>query len=108
MRLEFNWNYKYYTIRAVPKCLVRFEESDINETIELIKWYHDKEDGSLHCDTLAYWATDEEGYYLKFVGDRPFERIDSLELEAIWRKLKQAQKVLDEFWLSGESQQLIK
>lgn len=102
MELRFNWNYKDYSIKAVPKCLVRFEESDINETIELIKWYYNKKSDKLNCFTLAYWIKDDEGYYLKFVGGRPFEEIDALDVETIWRKLKEAQKVLDKFWAEDE------
>ena len=37
MKLEFNWKYKDYELRAVPKQLVRFSEDEENTTIELIK-----------------------------------------------------------------------
>lgn len=98
MELRFNWNYKDYSIKAVPKCLARFEDSDINETIELVKWYYNKEDDRHYCFTLAYWIKDDDGYFLNFVGGRPFEEIDVLDVGMVWKKLKEAQKVLDKFW----------
>ena len=37
--------------------------------------------------TIAYWVKDKEGYELKFVGDRPFEkRVDWHNFEAVARQ----------------------
>ena len=98
MQLEFDWKVDDYEIRAIPKCLVRFEDSDINETIELLKWNYDRNNNKNHCYTLAYWVKDDEGYYLKFVGDRPFEDICPSFLDIVWKGLKEAQKVLNAYW----------
>ena len=38
---------------------------------------------------------DSEGYYLYFVGNRPFRNIDPEDVEIVWKALGIAQKVLD-------------
>ena len=97
MKLEFNWKYKDYELRAVPKRLVRFNEDEENHTIELIKW-NTKEDGKKHCFTIAYWIY-KEGYELRSVGNRIFNCIEIEDIAIIWEQMKLAQKVLDEFEL---------
>ena len=97
MKLEFNWKYKDYELRAVPKQLVRFSEDEENTTIELIKW-DTKETGERYCFTIAYWIY-KEGYKLRFVEDRMFKCIVDEDIYLIWKQLKLAQKVLDEFEL---------
>lgn len=99
MQLEFNWKYEDYELRAVPKCLARFEESDINQTIELVKWYYDEEDDRKHCFTLAYWVLANEGYELRFVSDRMFKYITEEDIRVVWEHLKNAQEVLNQFEL---------
>ena len=95
--MEFNWKYKNYELRAVPKRLVRFSEDEENHTIELIKW--NTKDGKKYCFTIAYWQNTNSGYELKAVGDRIFEFIDDEDIPLIWQQLKLAQKVLDKFEL---------
>ena len=97
MKLEFNWKYKDYELRAVPKRLARFSEDEENTTIELLKW-NTKENGEKYCFTIAYWIY-KEGYELKFVGDRMFKYTDDEDIALIWQQLKLAQKVLDKFEL---------
>ena len=96
--MEFNWKYKDYELRAVPKRLVRFRKDEENHTIELIKW-NTKEDGKKYCFTIAYWQNTNSGYELKAVEDRIFEFIDDEDIALIWQQLKLAQKVLDKFEL---------
>lgn len=93
-KLDFNWDYKDYSLRACPRRLVRFEDNEPNETIDLIKW-DTNSDGKRYCYSLAYWKKDSEGYELKFVGDRPFKHIESEDVEVVWKAMRVAQKVLD-------------
>ena len=93
-KLEFDWEYKDYELRACPKRLVRFEDDEPNETIDFVKWQVDSS-GKRSCFSLAYQTKDSEGYELNFVGDRPFKYIESEDIEVIWKAMKVAQKVLD-------------
>ena len=97
MELEFSYKYKDYELRACPKRLVRFNEDEPNETIDLIKW-ETTDDGERYCYSLAYWVQDKEGYDLKFVDNRPFKYIDTEDIEMIWTMLKAAQETLDTFF----------
>ena len=97
MELKFSYKYKDYELRACPKRLVRFNEDEPNETIDLIKW-ETADDGKRYCYSLAYWVQDKEGYDLKFVNDRPFTYIDIEDIEMIWAMLKAAQETLDTFF----------
>lgn len=98
MELNFNWKYKDYELRACPKHLARFSDDEENETIDLIKWQTDKEDGRRYCFSLAYWQRDKEGFDLTLVGTRVFEEIEEDDLEMVWKQLHTAQLVLDRFW----------
>ena len=100
-KLEFNWEYKDYALRACPKRLARFEEDEPNETIDFVKYDTDS-NGKRYCYSLAYWKKDNEGYELKFVGGRPFRYIESEDIEVVWQALRVAQKVLDG-WFELES-----
>ena len=93
-KLEFNWSYKDYELQACPRRLVRLEDDEPNETIDFIKYDTDS-NGKRHCYSLAYWKKDSEGYYLHFVGSRPFEHIELEDLEVVWKAMNVAQKVLD-------------
>ena len=96
MGLEFSFKYKDYELKACPKRLARFSPDEPNETIDLIKWYKSGENS--FCYSLAYFERYDEGYRLKFVGDRPFEDIEKKDVPIIWSALKQAQEILDEFY----------
>lgn len=99
MTLEFSFKYKDYELRACPKRLVRFYPEDPNETIDLIKY--DSSGETPFCYSLAYFERYDEGYRLRFVGDRPFKEIDKEDLPIIWGVLKQAQEILDQFYEEG-------
>lgn len=97
--LEFNWKYKNYELRACPKHLARFTPYEPNETIDFVSWKKDGK-GKDYCFSLAYFLKGSEGYYLKFVGDRPFQYIDEDDVPYVWKALNAAQKILDAFWTS--------
>ena len=99
MKLEFNWKYKDYELRAVPKYLTRFNDEEENTTIELLKW-ETKNNGVRYCFTMAYWTySSNEGYELRLVGDRMFNYIELEDIATIWEQLKLAKEVLDDFEL---------
>lgn len=98
MKLEFSFRYKDYEIRACPKHLARLSPDERDETIDFVKWSKDSESGLNHYFSLAYFKRDSEGYYLKFVGPRPFEHIDPEDLGVIWPVLKSAQEILNMFF----------
>ena len=96
-QLEFRWKYKNYELMACPKQLARFTPDEPNETIDLVLWKKDKA-GKDYCFSLAYFRKDSEGYYLKFVGNRPFQYIDEEDVPFVWNALNAAQKILDAFF----------
>ena len=93
-KLEFNWSYKDYELRACSQRLVLLKDDEPNETIDLVKWQTDSS-GNRSCFSVAYWKKDNEGYYVHFVGSRPFEHIEPEDLEVVWKAMNVAQKVLD-------------
>lgn len=95
--LEFIWKYKNYELRACPKRLARFDPDEQNETIDLVLWQKDSKVKD-YCFSLAYFKKDSEGYYLKFVGNRPFQYIAEEDVPYVWKALNAAQTVLDAFF----------
>ncbi|GEM_PF-5162996 len=81
-QFEFHWKYGEFEIRTSHSPLGK-------PAVELIKW----EDNSDRCLTLASysWSKDEGGEW-RFIGDRPFVYISSIEIAKIWKQL----------WLAGE------
>lgn len=95
--LSFNWKYKDYELRACPPSLARLKPEDKNTTIDFIKWFNTNE--KPYCISIAYFVKTNEGYDLKFVGDRPFEHIDSEDLSVCWCALKMASNLLNSWQL---------
>ena len=96
-QLEFCWKFKNYELRACPKRLARLSDDERNETIDFVMWNTDST-GKRYCFSLAYWRRDNEGYFLKFVGDRPFQYIASEDVPIVWTALQVAQAMLDKFF----------
>ena len=96
-QLEFIWKYKNYELRACPKHLARFFPDEPNETIDLVLWQKDSK-GKDSCFSLAYFIKKSEGYYLNFVGNRPFQYIAEEDVPFVWNALNAAQKILDAFF----------
>ena len=90
MEFNFNWKYKDYELRMTTPL------SNDTHYLELVKWQ--EYNGKPSCFTLAYFKEDSEGYYLKFVGNRPFEYIDEEDLEIIWKALEMANNVINDYW----------
>jgi hypothetical protein len=96
--LEFIFNYKDYCLRACPERLVRFSDTEKNETIDFMKSYIREEDGRELWYSIGYFTRGTDGYSFQFVGSRPFEDIDLEDLPILWTALKSAQEILDNFF----------
>ena len=89
--LEFNWEWKDYSIRACPKRLVRFRQDEKNETIDFMK---KTSDGV--CFSIAFFKQDNGGYWdLYLVGDRFFRHVPKEDRLTIMDILEQAHAVLN-------------
>lgn len=100
MELNFNWKYKDYELRSVPKSLARLNNKEKNHTIELIKWSKSSK-GEYYCFTIAYWKLTREGYVLTMIGDRIFADIRDDDFMMIWTQMKSVQEILDDFDLDN-------
>jgi len=61
--------------------------------IHIVKWNKDL------CYSVAYFVKDKEGYYLQFVGDRPFDKeISPADFMYLARR---SQEALDLFFYDG-------
>jgi hypothetical protein len=93
--LNFNWKYKNYELRACPPSLVKLNSEDKNTTIDFVKWSGPITDENRCCVSIAYFVKTNDGYDLKFVGNRPFEHIESEDLPLCWDALKMASNLLN-------------
>lgn len=74
---------------------------ELNDNLHICLW----SEGSTHKWTIAYWARDKEGYYLKFVGDRPLdERVNWTHFKML---IRFGQEVADERFKQEEEEELI-
>jgi hypothetical protein len=62
-----------------------------SDRAEIVQWSDDT-DKKEHCWTLAEWKKGTEGFYLQFIGDRPFD-VDS---KLFMKLAKQGQQILDD------------
>lgn len=99
--IRFRWKYKDFELRACPKRLGRHFSGEPNTTIDLIKWYTNSA-GIRCCYSLGYFVRYSEGYYFRFVGDRPFDDIKGKDLPVVWKGLHLAQKCLDQYFRETE------
>lgn len=84
---SINIKYKDFEFRTVNKFLTLKGQLS---TVELVKWNGD------NCYTLLYWVKDDDGYYIKFVGDRPIGNIvDKQDIIKIWEYISMIQRFLD-------------
>jgi hypothetical protein len=57
---------------------------------EIIRWAKNG-DGTEYCYTLLWYKRDNEGFYVEFVGRRPFDD----DLEGLWELMEYGQDTLD-------------
>ena len=97
--LNFYWRMGDYALRAVPKCLARFDKDDENETIELVKYYQYRGKECVYTIGYFYYDEHESCWELKFVGER-FKELLETDVVAVFKMLKAAYDVLTE-WMEG-------
>ena len=61
-----------------------------NRPAEIVCWTKDSK-GTEFCYTLMFFEKDSEGFYARFIGDRPFEYMNPVGL---WTMMKYTQKIL--------------
>lgn len=98
--LSFRWKYKDFELRACTSRL-SFDIDDPNTTIDLIRWFTNSA-GKRCCYSLGYFVRYSEGYYFRFVGDRPFDDIKGKDLPVVWKGLHLAQKCLYQYFRETE------
>lgn len=87
--MTFNFRIKQLELRSCTEQLLINGE---HTTAEIVKWWNNKNEKP-SCYTLAYWKKDKEGFYLTFVGDRPFD--PDVDKDNFWLLAKQGQQLLD-------------
>ena len=87
---KFNFKIGDLELRSCNKQLI----SSLNqETAEIVKWMK-KDNVGEYCYTVAYWIESNEGFDLKFVGNRPFK----LNYERFMHLADIGQKMLDKIY----------
>ena len=87
---DFHWKHGEFEVRTTTRI-------NGDPYVELVKWYESKSDGRQYCYTIAYWTYNDEGWDLRFVGDRMLD-LQQLDIGKIWPQLCAAQICFDE-WL---------
>ena len=99
--LNFYWRMGDYALEACPKRLARLEENELNETIDLVKYYQYQGHECKYSIGYFYYDTYEPCWELKFVGDR-FKELLETDVVAVFKMLKAAYDVLEEWSRSRE------
>ena len=68
------------------------------KTAEIVRWAEGSK--GKYNYTLAFWERDSEGYFMKFVGDRPFSM--DVDHALFWTLCKQWQEHLDKHYDAEE------
>lgn len=102
-RLAFNRSIGNIELRACAAGLHKPCQGKRNETIDVVMWQKDSK-GKPYCFSIAYFVRDDEGYYLKFAGARPFLYVDEERVPELWEALHEAQKVLDAWFDDTEGE----
>ena len=85
---KFNFRVEDLEVRSCVKYLLSDGE---HNSAEIVKWAKDVREKE-YCSTVAYWNEGKEGYYLQFVGRRPFD----VDGEIFMKLAKQGQQMLDD------------
>ena len=101
-KLEFSRKIGNIELCACPHSLARLRDDDPNTTINIKMWQKDS-NGKPYTFSIAYWKRDKEGYYLHFVGARPFLYVDESRVPELWEAMQEAQKVLDAWFDDSEA-----
>ena len=94
--LKFYWRIGDYALEACPKRLARFEKNEPNATINLVKYYREK-DHTYKYSIGYFWYNDHEPCWeLMFVGDSFTEILDT-DVVSVVKMLAAAYDVLEEW-----------
>jgi hypothetical protein len=69
---------------------LEFRRNKEDRQSEIVRWSKNG-DGTEYCYTLLWYQRDEEGYYIEFVGRRPFDD----NSDNLWELMEYGQEVLD-------------
>ena len=100
--LNFYWRMGDYALEACPKRLVRFDDSEKNETIDLVKYYQYQGRECKYSIGYFWYNSHEPCWELKFVGGR-FKELLETDVIAVFKMLKAAYDTLEE-WSMREEQ----
>jgi hypothetical protein len=70
---------------------LEYRELGAGRSAEIVHWFVSSSSGNEVCCTLLFYEHNKEGYYVRFVGDRPFEHWS----EDLWKLMKYGQDVLN-------------
>lgn len=77
---------------------LEFRRNHEGRPAEIIRWAKNGDDTE-YCFTLLWYQKYKEGYYVEFVGRRPFDD----DSESLWEMMEYGQEVLDaEFKLEDQ------
>ena len=86
IKLQFDIRMGEFIVRSCDKNLM--QKGD-HMCAEIVKWCSIDT-----CFTIAHWDRDSDGFYLKFVGDRPMEECDPHEF---FNLVRMGQLLLDKW-----------
>jgi hypothetical protein len=69
---------------------LEFRRNKEDRQSEIVRWGQNS-DGTEYCWTLLWYRQDKEGYYIEFVGRRPFDD----DSDNLWELMEYGQEVLD-------------
>lgn len=92
---KFEWEYEDFGV-------VTSHRATGEPFIELIHYY-ESQSGRRQCYVIAYWYKGNEGWDLRFVGDRMLE-LSKLHIEKVWPQLCAAQIMLQAWYDDQEDE----
>ena len=69
---------------------LEFRRNKEDRQSEILRWGQNS-DGIEYCWSLLWYRQDKEGYYIEFVGRRPFDD----DSDNLWELMEYGQEVLD-------------
>jgi hypothetical protein len=69
---------------------LEFRRNKDGRPAEIVRWTKNG-DGTEYCYTILWWQRDSEGFYIAFVGRRPFDD----DSDNLWEMMEYGQEVLD-------------
>lgn len=89
--MEFHFTNGDLELRSTNDNLVGSKK---HTTAEIVQWDKDKNSDDRYCWTVAHWRKDSEGFYLVFVGSRPFA--EKLDRDSFWELARKGDRILND------------